>query len=751
MPPRSSALAKGDVMKDEHRVQIIASDAGGTMTDMMVVDTEGNFTIGKAATTPQDQSVGFWESLGDALEFWGIDFDAEASRILPEVEAAVYGGTTMMNALITATGRKVGVITQKGDECVFLHERSAQAWKGYSYEDLLHHVTHHHNVPLVPRHLVKGVEGRIDMFMSEAIPLYEDVAQKAVEELLDESVDVIAVCLWNSYMNPAHELRVAEIAAKVMAERGVEVPVHLSHQLCPITREVGRLNTVVLHAYAAEPGREQLFKVEEKLRASGYRYPMQIMLAHGGIANIRYPRLHEASFSGPIGGLIGARYLSREMGIGNWVCSDMGGTSFDVGLIMEGQPLMEREVVINRRIYNIPTLQMDTIGAGCGQFVTIDPITKRINLGPESAGAEPGPVAYEMGNEVPTVMDCCLVMGILNPDNYLGGKKKLNVDKAFRAIKEQCADVLDVDPYYLADGVLKLINSAMKEHIRSVLYSRGFSPADYYLLSYGGAGPMHLAGYAEGLPFKGVATMPWAAGFSSFGCAAVDINHRYQKSTAMVLPYGSDDAYKLMMGQMMLNSGWEELERQAAEDFASEGLPWDDATVQQIAYVRYGGQMQDLEVVSPVSRIDSAEDMDKLTDAFEALYEKVYAGVAKHQRAGFMMMEVGITATLPKVKPKLVKRPLEDKDPLPECIKGERRVYYDGAWHETTIYDMDRLRPGNEIDGIAIVEAPATTLFLPPGKHIRMDEWSLIWLTSATRPSNPFRPPRAAQDRGRHE
>jgi len=422
-------------MNNKKTVQIIASDAGGTMTDMMVVDTEGNFTIGKAATTPRDQSLGFWESLDDALEYWAIDFEKEAKNILSGVEAAVYSGTAMMNALITVTGRKVGVITQRGDEDVFLHERSAQNWKGYSYQDLLHHVTHHHNIPLVPRRLVKGVEGRIDMFAEEAIPLYEDMVRQAIEELLDEEVDAIAVSLWNSFLNPAHELKVAEIAGEVMKERGVQVPVHLSCQLCPIMREVGRLNTIVLHAYAAEPGREQLFKIEDRLAAGGYKYPLQIVLAHGGLANIRYPRLHEASFSGPIGGLIGAQYVAQEMGVDNWVCSDMGGTSFDVGLIMGGQPLMDREVVINRRIYNIPTLQMDTIGAGCGQFVTIDPITKRINIGPESAGAEPGPVCYEMGNEVPTVMDCCLIMGILNPDNYLGGKKKLNKEKALKNIK----------------------------------------------------------------------------------------------------------------------------------------------------------------------------------------------------------------------------------------------------------------------------------------------------------------------------
>ena len=716
-------------MSTKRRVQLIASDAGGTMTDMMVVDTEGNFTIGKAATTPRDQAVGFWESIGDALEHWQIDFNKEAKDILPHVEAAVYSGTTMMNALITETGRRVGVITKRGDEDVFLHERSAGKWKGYSYQDLLHQVTHHGNRPLVPRRLVKGVEGEIDMFGAEVIPLYEDMARQAVEELLDENVDSIAVSFLQSFLNPAHELRVAQIADEVMKKRGRRVPVYLSHQICPIMREVGRLNTVVLHAYVAEPGRDQLFKVEKRLQEGGYKYPLQIVLAHGGLSNIRYPRIYEASFSGPIGGLMGARYLSQAMGIENWVCSDMGGTSFDVGLIRGGQPVIEREVVINGRIYNIPTLQMDTIGAGTGMYVTIDPISKRISIGPESSGADPGPVCYEMGNETPTVMDCVLIMGILNPDNYLGGKKKLNKQKAFKAVKEKCADLLNVDPHYFADGVYKLINSRMKEHIRSVLYARGFSPAAFDLLCFGGAGPMHVAGYTEGLPFRGVATMPWAAGFSSFGCAAEDISHRYQKSTPVFLPPGADSAYKMLMGQLLLNVGWEELEKQAATDFAAEGLPWEQAKMQQIAYVRYGGQMEDLEVISPVSRINSPEDMDKLLAAFESLYEKVYAGVAKHERAGFQIMELGITVVAPKVKPKLTKRPLEGKKPPQEAIKGEREVYYNGVWGKATIYDMDRLKPGNEVHGLAVVEAPATTLFLPPGRRIRLDEWTLIWLT----------------------
>jgi len=223
--------------------------------------------------------------------------------------------------------------------------------------------------------------------------------------------------------------------------------------------------------------------------------------------------------------------------------------------------------------------------------------------------------------------------------------------------------------------------------------------------------------------------MPWAAGFSSFGCAVEDISHRYQKSTPVMIPLGADAGYKMLMGQLLINPGWEELEKQAQADFTAEGLPWSQAKVQQIAYVRYGGQMEDLEIVSPVSRINTPEDIDKLIAAFEDLYEKVYAGVAKHKRGGYQIMELGIQATVPKIKPKLTKWKLEGKKPASDAIKEVREVYYDGKWGKATIYNMDKLRPGNEVDGLAVIEAPATTLFLPPGKRIRMDEWTLMWLT----------------------
>ncbi|MBK7520381.1 MAG: hydantoinase/oxoprolinase family protein [Pseudomonadales bacterium] len=709
------------------RVQIIACDAGGTMTDAIIVDEAGRFSIGKASTTPEDQSIGYIESLADGFDNWGIDFASEAEALLGDVDAVVYAGTAMLNALITGTGSKVGVIVRRGDEDVFIHQRVSQSWLGLSYADTLHHAAHHYPPPLVPRRLVHGVSGRIDCQGKEVIPLVEQEIRQAVGALLDEGVESIAVCLLFSYINPGHELMLADIARDVMRVKGREIPVHLSCKLAPISREQGRLNTVWLHAAAVDTGRKQYELIERALHQRGYRNPLQVVLSHGGIANIRYSRLHESAFSGPIGGLLGARFMAREMGIDNWICADMGGTSFDVGLIMGQEPLIEREVTITRRIFNMPTLMMETITAGMGLYVSVDPITQRITLGPESAGAHPGPVSYDKGNETPTIMDCALVTGLINPHNYLGGKVKLNMDKALRMLDEKCAKPLNVDPYYIAEGVLRLIASQMKEQLRTTLSIRGLSPVDYNVLAYGGAGPLLLALYTEGLPFKGVATVPWAAGFSAFGAATVDLMHRYEKSAGIVIPHGIDDSWKSKMGEA-INTIWDELETQAREDFLDEGLSVAAVAFKPIAFVRYGGQMEDLEVRSPIRRISSARELDSLIDVFERQYERAYAGVAKHEQAGFEIFDLGIEASLPKPKPKLVRRPLGPREPVGQAVKGERRIYFDGHWQNATIYDMDALSPGNEVGGPAILEAATTTYFLPLGRSVHLDDLSVIWL-----------------------
>ena len=306
-------------MDKERKTVIIGSDAGGTMTDMLVVDDMGDFVVGKASTTPKDESIGFLESLEDAFEYWNMDWEKEAQNVLPGISAIVYSGTAMLNTLLTRTGKKAGIIITKGFEDTLLHERGGGVHAGYGFEDKMHKVTHIHNEPFVPKRLIRGVTERVSMLGEAVIPLYEHEVKQAVAELLDRGVEGIAIMFLFSYINPVNELRAGEIAREVIKERGVEVPVYLSCQIVPITREGPRLNALILQAYGAEPARGQLIRIEEKLRDRGYKYPLQIMLADGGIANINYPALFKACFSGPMGGLLGGRYCKSSAPMGHIV------------------------------------------------------------------------------------------------------------------------------------------------------------------------------------------------------------------------------------------------------------------------------------------------------------------------------------------------------------------------------------------------------------------------------------------------
>ena len=709
------------------KISLIGSDAGGTMTDMFVIDEDGDFTVGKASTTPKDESIGFWESLADSFDYWDMDWNKVSDDVLRDVLTVVYSGTAMLNTLLSRTGALVGLICTKGFEDTLLHERGAQIHAGYGYQDKIHKVAHIHNEPFIPRKYIRGVTERISIFGEPLIPLYEDEVHEAADYLLSRGVESIVIWFVCSYLNPMHEKRAEEIVKEVMGKKGLDIPLYLSGILAPIMREVSRLNAVILQAYGAEPARKHLYSIEKKLQDHNYRNPLQIVLADGGIANIRYPAMYKGCFSGPIGGLLGAKYLSQIMDMPNIVCSDMGGTSFDVGLVMGGESHIIREVELGRTFLNIPTMVMDSIGAGCGMYVTIDPESKRVTIGPGSTGSDPGPVSYNMGNDIPTVMDCVLILGFLNPDNYLGGKVKLDKELALKAIQEKCASVIGVDPYHFSEGVIDLINDRMREHIKTVLSVRGYSPMDYYLIGYGGAGPLFLAGYSHGLPFKGIFTVPWAAAFSSFGTTVIDYIHRYQKSTIIQIPPALDEKAKVQIGSV-INGIWGELEKKALQEMKEEGFREEQITYNQVAYLRFMGQLEDLEVISPVRRIQSGDDLDKLLQSFENLYTKVYTHGAKHSEAGYQILELGLISSVPKPKPVLKKYPLAGKKPPEGAEKGYRDVYVKGSWKKAKLYDLDKLVPGNELEGLAILEAAATTMPIPEGKKVVIDEFIRFWL-----------------------
>jgi N-methylhydantoinase A/oxoprolinase/acetone carboxylase beta subunit len=706
---------------------LVACDAGGTMTDVIVVDEQGHFVIGKAPTTPLDESVGFMESLEDGLSYWSEQLPQDGRQVCANAETAIYTGTSMLNTLINLSGQKVGLIVTRGFEDVIVQGRGSQTFIGYEWSEISHMQYRKHREPLIPRKRTRGVTERIDMFGQPVIPLYEHEGERAVRELLDEGVDAIAVVFLQSFINPSHEQQLAAIARKVMDGTGRSVPIILSSEVAPIVREVSRANATVIQAYAAEPARKQLFAVEEKLAAKGYPHSLKTVLCYGGVTNIRYPRLFETVMSGPVGGLMGGHYLARSVGgLENLVCADMGGTSFDAGCITAGMLPINREPPFQQMYVNVPMLDIRSIGAGTGTYIRLDSETGRLKLGPDSAGGTPGPVFQNAGNETPTIGDCDLLLGIINEDYYLGGRIKVHKEKAQAIFQEKVARPLGLDVYTAAEQCVNLVNVMMREHlVRSLML--GYDIRDYVLLGYGGAGPMHLVGYASEYPWKAVATVPHAAAFSAWGGACMDYGHRRHKSVSAVIPPGADEATKLFAGQTV-SAAWEELENQLLEELLGEGFSRDQISVRPFAYMKYYGHLDDLEVPSPVPRLATEQDVEKLVAAFEDLFTRTYTLAGKPPYPTFQIDEVSVVAQVDTVKPLVRTYDLEGKEPPKSALKDSRQVFQGGQWYDAGIYEMDELRAGNEVQGLAVIEAPNTTLFVPAGWRARLDGHMIFWL-----------------------
>jgi acetone carboxylase, beta subunit len=707
------------------RVSILGMDAGGTMTDTIAVDERGQFTIGKALTTPQDESLGFFESVGDALAYW----DATAEDVFPQLDASIYAGTTMLNTLLRRRGRTLGLLTTAGFEDDMLMGRGVQAWISLAYSDRLHAVTHKHPERLLSRRNVYGITERIDVFGSEVIPLYEQEVAEATRKLVGKGVDAIVIHFLYSYLNPSHELRAEEIVRGIVAELGQngDVEIFCGSTVRPVIRENSRLNCALVEAYAAAPSRAHLFKIEDALKAKRYRYQLQTVLAYGGLCNIRYPRLHETFISGPVGGIMAGGFVSDLIGEENVIVTDMGGTSFDIAAFSEGHIPVKPEPTIAGFTLNLPTLDLESIGAGAGSYIRLDPVTKKIEIGPDGAGADPGPVCFRRGNETLTMTDCDVVLGYLNPDNFLGGNVQLDAEVAFEAVKEQLADPLDVNPYAAAEVAVKLLGLSARDAIRRVAGIRGLDTSRYVLFAYGGAGPVHVFEYTRGLRFKGVVTFKFAAAFSAFGTTVGDYMHRYSKTVFLFLPPQPDEQAKRAVAGA-INQTWEELEEEAYEEMGRDGIPRDEVNLDHLVMMRYTGQLNDLETLSPVARCESAEDVDRIVSTWEALYERINSRVSKYEQAGYQIFELGVVARTAKPKPELQRHELQTKEPDSAARKGTRRAYFDATWHDASIWDMEGLRAGNVVGGPAIAEHPMTTLVIPPGARARLDEWEFLWL-----------------------
>ena len=685
------------------------------MSDSFVIDEDGTFIIGKAITTPEDESEGILNSVKDALNYWDKTLEDSGGS----VEALVYSGTTMINRLLERKGNSnIGIIVNAGFEDLHRLGRALQCWIWLDYAGRLHAREHEHPKPLVPRKQIKGVRGRINFWGEELIPLYKDEARVAVEELLDMGVESICVCLLCSYMNPAHEKRVKRIAERIMKEKGKKIPIILSCEHNPVRGETPRLNALIIEQYAAEPSRKLLAKIAETFKEKQVPAPLRILTTYGGTISPYHKQLITTLVSGPIGGIIGSKFIAKEYGIKNLVSSDVGGTSFDVGLIMENYVPTKWESSVGKFILNIPMIGLNSIGAGTGMYVRYNKVSGRLEFGPESAGYRIGVCNEASGVETVTMTDCSLILGYLNPDYFLGGNIPLDKKRAYKYIKEQLADPFGVDPERTARGALDLIEINMKNHLNGMIQGLGFRPENYTLISFGGAGPLHVAGYAKELKFQNIMIPEWAAAFSAYGCACADHSYRHEKSVDLLV---SPDGSMNEIVSMMLNATWSGLKKNIIKEFEKEDRDPSEMEFIPSIRIQYFGMFDDLEVKSSSDNL-KAEDVWKLARSYDDLFEQIFRRGTKSPDLGYHITKAVATGIVPVPKPKLPDYKLSGKDPDKGANKGKRKIFWEADWHNASLWEMSLLNPGNLIDGPAVIEAPATTLLVPPGFKVFLDK-----------------------------
>ncbi|MCP5124183.1 MAG: hydantoinase/oxoprolinase family protein [Gammaproteobacteria bacterium] len=713
------------------QVQVMGIDAGGTMTDTFFVRADGRFVVGKAQSNPEDESLAIFESSQDALKHW----QRSVNDVYPELVTGVYSGTAMLNRVVQRKGLEVGLICNRGFEQIHSMGRAIQSYLGYALEERIHLNTHRYDEPLVPISRTRGVTERTDVQGEIVIELRENEVRKATRQLVEAGSKAIVICFLQSHKNATSELRARDICRDELKRHGVDIPVFASVDYYPSRKESHRMNTTVLEAYAAEPSRQTLKKVSDRFKKNGAHFDLRVMATHGGTISWKAKELARTIVSGPIGGVIGSKLLGEALGYDNIACSDIGGTSFDMALITKGNFAIASDPDMARLVLSLPLVAMDSVGAGAGSFVRLDPYSGAIKLGPDSAGYRVGTCWADSGLDTVSVSDCHVVLGYLNPENFLGGAIKLDVERAREHLKAQIADPLGLKVEDAAAGVIELLDLNLRDYLRATISAKGYNAAEFVCFSYGGAGPVHTYGYTEGLHFKDVVVPAWAAGFSAFGCACADFEYRYDKSVDLALPHLASDDEKVDACKV-IQTAWNQLAAKVIDEFVINGFKPEDVILRPGYRMQYMGQLNDLEITSPVTAATTAADWDQIVAAFEHTYGRVYASSARSPELGFSVTTAIMRGLVTTQKPVLPEDPEDGPTPPDEAYLGTRPFYRHKKWVEATIWKMEALHPGNHIVGPAIIESDATTFVVPTGFETTLDKHRLFHLKEVAGKSN---------------
>ena len=694
-------------MVQEQGTYVIGVDTGGTFTDIVALGQNGEVFTGKSPTTPWDYSIGVM----NAIEEVSMTMEVSRRELLGRTRMVKHGSTVATNAVIVRGGAKVGLITTKGFEDTTLIMRAVGRVDGLA-EDEIRHVTRVTKPdPIVPKELIRGVAERIDYTGDVLVPLNEDEVRAAAKDLVDNNgCKAIAVSLLQSWANPAHERRILEILEEMYPN--AELFFSVGSDLIQVSGEYARTNTAVINAYVGPIVKTYLDTLEQKLKDEGLAGAFLITQGNGGAVHKDHITPIGNFQSGPAGGMMASAYMADLLNHSNVITTDMGGTSFDVGMLTNGYWRYASEPVVERFRVLQPIIDIESIGAGGGTIARVDSETNRLLVGPESAAAHPGPVAYDQGGERVATTDADLVMGILDPDYFLGGRSSLNKAKAEEYIRKTIAEPLGLDVAEAAAGVYDIINAKMADLIRRQVIRQGYLPEEFVLYCFGGAGPVHLAGFAEELGIKQAFIFRPSAVFSAFGAAAADVIHTRMLSVTYALP----------MEPEVLNDTLRGIEHELTEAMADEGFSPDQIVFQRYFSMRYRRQTTGVEVPVQWSSF-SNQEMEDLQRLFEGTYEELYGIGAGFTRAGIEINAIRVDAIGPVSKP-VIEHHAPGGSDASSAIKGYREVFFtqpERGFVNTPVYEYDGLQTGNQVAGPAVIESQFTTILVPKSWSVAVD------------------------------
>ncbi|MEO1542738.1 MAG: hydantoinase/oxoprolinase family protein [Pseudomonadota bacterium] len=699
------------------------ADVGGTFTDVVCMRGDDLFRA-KADTTHFDLKVGFLKAVRLAAERAGLRFE----DALDQADSIVYSTTVGTNALIERRGTKLGLITTKGFEDTCKVGRARNWADGLPIEKRYDRGRAVRPPPLIDQSLVLGVQERIDNLGNVIIPLRDNDVVEKVQQLVDQGVRGIVVVTLNAYVNPAHELRIGEIIRENYPECYLgHLPVYLSHDISPKSGEYRRSMTVIIDAYLRDLSEGHMLRMIDELRRDGYRHPLFVAKNTGGLSSVSRTQALHLLGSSPTATVIGAGHIGKVIGADNIIISDMGGTSFDVGLVVKDQDrVYDLDPVIDRFRVQIPYVAHWSIGAGGGSIARV--IDGQLKVGPESAGSNPGPVCYDRGGVEPTVTDADLVLGYIDPSSFLGGRLKLRLDRATESIDKKIAQPLGISVLEAAWQIKRLIDGIMgQEMYRICSLTSGQDPRDFVLFSMGGAGAVHAAGYAEGADVERIATFPFSSVFGAFSTLTLDILQTYEVTHHVTFFDGARGEY-LTDGLVEFNEAVDALLATASRDMQEEGFDYSELDLVVDLSLCYGQQRQTLAVRLEGSHLNSDEDVERLCEAFNAAYGEKFGKSAVFVSAGIELNEIRLNVIGPTDKYKMT---VENVDGVPIAKPlGARKAYWGGESGviDTPFYDRDSLVAGSLVSGPALFDAEDTVVVVPPGWNYRVDQWGIGWI-----------------------